>query len=78
MESHFQQRHKLVIHLRSVSSNLLVFACSPTANRYMLRALAQAGGGTYEFFDTKTKYTWAEKVSFTPMVFKLDLIVNYV
>ncbi|GAA6094683.1 protein mono-ADP-ribosyltransferase PARP4 isoform X8 [Tachysurus ichikawai] len=32
-----------------------------TANRYMLRA--QAGGGTYEFFDTKTKYNWAEKVN---------------
>lgn len=28
----------------------------------MLRALAQAGGGTYEFFDTKMKHTWAEKV----------------
>ncbi|XP_037542180.1 protein mono-ADP-ribosyltransferase PARP4 [Nematolebias whitei] len=28
----------------------------------MLRALAQAGGGAYEFFDTKTKHTWAEKV----------------
>lgn len=28
----------------------------------MLRALAQASGGTYEFFDTKMKHTWAEKV----------------
>lgn len=35
---------------------------SPTANRHMLRALAQAGGGAYEFFDTKTKHNWAEKV----------------
>lgn len=33
------------------------------ANRHMLRALAQAGGGAYEFFDTKTKHNWAEKVS---------------
>ncbi|XP_062390733.1 protein mono-ADP-ribosyltransferase PARP4-like isoform X2 [Sardina pilchardus] len=28
----------------------------------MLRALAQAGGGAYEFFDTKTRHTWSEKV----------------
>ncbi|XP_061081985.1 protein mono-ADP-ribosyltransferase PARP4 [Conger conger] len=42
-----------------------VFTCgvSPTANRHMLRALAQAGGGAYKFFDTKTKHTWVEKVS---------------
>ncbi|KAJ8409900.1 hypothetical protein AAFF_G00209410 [Aldrovandia affinis] len=42
-----------------------VFTCgvSTTANRHMLRALAQAGGGAYEFFDTKTKHTWVEKVS---------------
>lgn len=31
----------------------------------MLRALAQASGGTYEFFDTKMKHTWAEKVNHT-------------
>ncbi len=31
----------------------------------MLRSLAQAGGGTYEFFDTKMKHTWAEKVNHT-------------
>lgn len=36
---------------------------STTANQHMLRALAQAGGGAYEFFDTKTKHNWAEKVS---------------
>lgn len=35
---------------------------SPTANRHMLRALAQAGGGAYEFFDTKTQHNWTEKV----------------
>lgn len=35
---------------------------SPTANRHMLRALAQAGGGAYEFFDTKIKHTWGKKV----------------
>lgn len=40
-----------------------VCSLSPTANRHMLRALAQAGGGAFEFFDTKTKHTWTEKVS---------------
>lgn len=32
----------------------------------MLRALAQAGGGTFEFFDTKSRHTWAEKVRWPP------------
>lgn len=43
---------------------LFLFLChlSSTANRHMLRALAQAGGGAFEFFDTKTKHNWAEKV----------------
>ncbi|XP_040912950.1 protein mono-ADP-ribosyltransferase PARP4 isoform X2 [Toxotes jaculatrix] len=43
-------------------SRLFTFGLSPTANRHMLRALAQAGGGAYEFFDTKVKHSWAEKV----------------
>lgn len=44
-----------------------LFLChlSSTANRHMLRALAQAGGGAYEFFDVKTKHNWAEKVRLT-------------
>lgn len=33
----------------------------------MLRALAQAGGGAFEFFDTKTKHNWAEKVRETTL-----------
>lgn len=43
---------------------VIVHLCpvSPTANRHMLRALAQAGGGAFEFFDPKSKHTWAEKV----------------
>ncbi|XP_028847905.1 protein mono-ADP-ribosyltransferase PARP4 isoform X2 [Denticeps clupeoides] len=46
------------------SSHTRLFTCglSKTANRHMLRTLAQAGGGAYEFFDTKTKHTWREKV----------------
>lgn len=43
--------------------SLCLCLSSLTANRHMLRALAQAGGGTCEFFDTKMKHTWAEKVN---------------
>ncbi|KAM4558851.1 protein mono-ADP-ribosyltransferase PARP4 isoform 2-T2 [Odontesthes bonariensis] len=43
-------------------SRLFTCGLSSTANRHMLRALAQAGGGAYEFFDAKTKHNWAEKV----------------
>ncbi|MBN3308226.1 PARP4 polymerase, partial [Amia calva] len=41
-----------------------IFTCGvgSTANRHMLRSLAQSGGGAYEFFDTKMKHTWEEKV----------------
>nr|XP_046259946.1 protein mono-ADP-ribosyltransferase PARP4 [Scatophagus argus] len=44
-------------------SRLFTSGLSPTANRHMLRALAQAGGGAFEFFDTKSKHNWAEKVA---------------
>nr|XP_054590936.1 protein mono-ADP-ribosyltransferase PARP4 isoform X2 [Nothobranchius furzeri] len=43
-------------------SRLFTCGLSSTANRHMLRALAQAGGGAYEYFDTKTKHNWPEKV----------------
>ncbi|KAK7913696.1 hypothetical protein WMY93_013907 [Mugilogobius chulae] len=35
----------------------------PTANRHMLRTLAQAGGGAYEFFDPKSKHICAPACS---------------
>lgn len=40
---------------------------SPIANRHMLRALAQAGGGAYEFFELTSKHTWAGKVRGHPV-----------
>ncbi|MBN3294535.1 PARP4 polymerase, partial [Polypterus senegalus] len=54
--------------LRLVTENVChtrVFTCGigSTANRHMLRTLAHSGGGAYEFFDTKTKYTWKDKIS---------------
>ncbi|KAM9343986.1 LOW QUALITY PROTEIN: protein mono-ADP-ribosyltransferase PARP4 [Pholidichthys leucotaenia] len=44
-------------------SRLFTCGLSSTANRHMLRTLAQAGGGSYAFFDRKTKHNWAEKVA---------------
>ncbi|KAG7502647.1 poly [ADP-ribose] polymerase 4 isoform X1 [Solea senegalensis] len=59
--------HNAELTLKLVRDNVQhsrLFTCgiSPTANRHMLRTLAQAGGGAYEFFDTKMKHNWAEKV----------------
>ena len=38
------------------------FFFSTTANRHLLRSLAQAGAGAYEYFDSKTKSKWEGKV----------------
>ncbi|XP_075886999.1 protein mono-ADP-ribosyltransferase PARP4 [Nelusetta ayraudi] len=56
------------VTLRLVRDNVRhsrLFTCglSSTANRHTLRALAEAGGGAFEFFDVKTKHNWAEKVA---------------
>ncbi|XP_064167801.1 protein mono-ADP-ribosyltransferase PARP4 [Anguilla rostrata] len=64
-DGHVQNEALTLKLVRESIQHTRVFTCgvSPTANRHMLRALAQAGGGAYEFFDTKTKHTWMEKVS---------------
>ncbi|XP_074551560.1 protein mono-ADP-ribosyltransferase PARP4 [Halichoeres trimaculatus] len=64
-DGHIQNSELTLKLLRENAQHSRLFTCglSPTANRHMLRALAQAGGGAYEFFDTKTKHTWAEKVA---------------
>ncbi|XP_061580075.1 protein mono-ADP-ribosyltransferase PARP4 isoform X2 [Cololabis saira] len=63
-DGHIQNAAFTLQLLRDGSRHSRLFTCglSSTANRHMLRALAQAGGGAYEFFDTKTKHNWAEKV----------------
>ncbi|MED6292293.1 hypothetical protein CHARACLAT_032413, partial [Characodon lateralis] len=63
-DGHIQNAVVTLQLLRDNASHSRLFTCglTSTANRHMLRALAQAGGGAYEFFDTKTKHTWAEKV----------------
>ncbi|TSV41644.1 Poly [ADP-ribose] polymerase 4 [Bagarius yarrelli] len=64
-DGHVHNQSQTLQLVRDNVKHTRLFTCglSVTANRYMLRALAQAGGGTYEFFDTKTKYGWAEKVN---------------
>ncbi|XP_030058252.1 protein mono-ADP-ribosyltransferase PARP4 [Microcaecilia unicolor] len=54
----FQIIKKSIKHTR-------LFACGvgPTANRHMLRSLAQYGAGAFEYFETKSKYNWKDKVS---------------
>ncbi|XP_062861653.1 protein mono-ADP-ribosyltransferase PARP4 [Trichomycterus rosablanca] len=64
-DGHVQNQPQTLQLVRENAKHTRLFTCglSPTANRHMLRALAQAGGGANEFFDTKTKHTWAEKVN---------------
>uniref|UniRef100_A0A4W5P9S4 Poly [ADP-ribose] polymerase n=1 Tax=Hucho hucho TaxID=62062 RepID=A0A4W5P9S4_9TELE len=64
-DGHVQNQALTLQLVRHHAQHSRLFTCglSPTANRHMLRALAQAGGGAYEFFDTKTKHTWREKVA---------------
>ncbi|XP_041857533.1 protein mono-ADP-ribosyltransferase PARP4-like isoform X2 [Melanotaenia boesemani] len=64
-DGHIQNAAFTLQLLRDNAQHSRLFTCglSPTANRHMLRALAQAGGGAYEFFDSKAKHSWAEKVA---------------
>ncbi|CAJ1079037.1 protein mono-ADP-ribosyltransferase PARP4 isoform X1 [Xyrichtys novacula] len=63
-DGHIQNTELTLKLLRENAQHTRLFTCglSPTANRYMLRALAQAGGGAYEFFDTKAKHNWSKQV----------------
>ncbi|XP_039870516.1 protein mono-ADP-ribosyltransferase PARP4-like isoform X1 [Simochromis diagramma] len=64
-DGHIQNTELTLKLLRDDAQHSRLFTCglSTMANQHMLRALAQAGGGAYEFFDTKTKHNWAEKVA---------------
>uniref|UniRef100_A0A6Q2Y9E3 Poly [ADP-ribose] polymerase n=1 Tax=Esox lucius TaxID=8010 RepID=A0A6Q2Y9E3_ESOLU len=67
-DGHVQNQALTLQLVREHAQHSRLFTCglSPTANQHMLRALAQAGGGTYEFFDTKTMHTWREKHMMSP------------
>uniref|UniRef100_A0A8B9LMG0 Poly [ADP-ribose] polymerase n=1 Tax=Astyanax mexicanus TaxID=7994 RepID=A0A8B9LMG0_ASTMX len=67
-DGHVQNQPQTLQMVRENARHTRLFTCglSPTANRHMLRALAQAGGGAFEFFDTKKKHTWSEKCMASP------------
>ncbi|XP_061917510.1 protein mono-ADP-ribosyltransferase PARP4 [Entelurus aequoreus] len=64
-DGHVQNAGATLQFLRDEVAHSRLFACgfSPTANQHMLRALAQAGGGAYEYFDSKSKHKWAAQVA---------------
>ncbi|XP_064627264.1 protein mono-ADP-ribosyltransferase PARP4-like isoform X2 [Lineus longissimus] len=43
-------------------TRLFTLGVSSSANRHMLRSLAQAGAGFFEYFDSKTKSKWEGKI----------------
>nr|KAG5699378.1 hypothetical protein BaRGS_008286 [Batillaria attramentaria] len=43
-------------------TRIFTFGVSPTCNVYTLKSLARVSAGTFEFFDTKVKSKWEEKV----------------
>ncbi|CAL8265978.1 unnamed protein product [Lota lota] len=64
-DGHIQNPGLSLQLLRDNSQHTRLFTCglSSTANQHMLRTLAQAGGGAYELFDTKTEHNWKDKVA---------------
>ncbi|ESO93254.1 hypothetical protein LOTGIDRAFT_119348, partial [Lottia gigantea] len=48
--------------LHSKHSRIFTFAVSSTANVHFLRGLARVSGGSYEYFDRKTKSKWEGKI----------------
>ncbi|XP_063743536.1 protein mono-ADP-ribosyltransferase PARP4 isoform X2 [Eleginops maclovinus] len=64
-DGHIQNAELTLQLLRDNAKHSRLFTCglSATANRHMLRALAQVGGGAFEFFDTKPKHNrWMNKI----------------
>ncbi|KAF6733009.1 Poly [ADP-ribose] polymerase 4 [Oryzias melastigma] len=63
-DGHIQNPELTLQLIRDGAPQSRLFTCgfSSTANRHMLRALAQVGGGAYEFFDAKAKHNWEEKM----------------
>ncbi|XP_022100686.1 poly [ADP-ribose] polymerase 4-like isoform X2 [Acanthaster planci] len=43
-------------------TRVFTLGVSATANKYLLRAVATAGAGAFEFFDSKTKSKWEGKI----------------
>ncbi|MGH0146798.1 UNVERIFIED_CONTAM: hypothetical protein FKN15_008978 [Acipenser sinensis] len=64
-DGHIQSEGLTLRLVKENAHHTRIFTCGVghTANRHMLRSLAQSGGGAYEFFDMKTKHNWREKIA---------------
>ncbi|KAJ8314784.1 hypothetical protein KUTeg_006934 [Tegillarca granosa] len=50
------------VYKNSQHTRIFTFGVSSVANRHLLRALARVGAGAYEYFDSKSKSKWENKV----------------
>ncbi|XP_041092549.1 protein mono-ADP-ribosyltransferase PARP4-like [Polyodon spathula] len=68
-DGHIQSEGLTLRLVKENAHHTRIFTCGVghTANRHMLRSLAQSGGGAYEFFDIKTKHNWREKIALQVM-----------
>lgn len=49
--------------MRSYNYIVISLTNSSVANRHLLKAIARVGAGSFEFYDSKFKSKWEEKVS---------------
>ncbi|XP_015745662.2 poly [ADP-ribose] polymerase 4 [Python bivittatus] len=63
-DGHIQNEGLTLQTVKKNATHTRIFTCAvgPTANRHMLRSLAQYGAGAFEYFDVKSKYNWERKM----------------
>uniref|UniRef100_A0A8D2KV15 Poly [ADP-ribose] polymerase n=1 Tax=Varanus komodoensis TaxID=61221 RepID=A0A8D2KV15_VARKO len=63
-DGHIQNEGMTLQMVKQNAQHTRIFTCGigPTANRHVLRSLAQYGAGAFEYFDVKSKYNWKRKV----------------
>lgn len=52
---------------------LCISAHSSVANRHLLKAISRVGAGSYEFYDSKFKSKWEDKVNSMILISSLNL-----
>ncbi|XP_041440465.1 protein mono-ADP-ribosyltransferase PARP4 isoform X9 [Xenopus laevis] len=63
-DGHIQNENRVFQILKKNAGKVRLFTCGvgATANRHMLRCLAQYGAGFFEFFEDKSKSNWEKKM----------------
>lgn len=61
------------VRLCTVFVQLCISAHSSVANRHLLKAISRVGAGSYEFYDSKFKSKWEDKVNFMILISSLNL-----